>query len=200
MWIVAKLAKHPFAALMDVAVPAALVTLAGLRFAEAATLNGVGAYMDNEALCWFPLAVQNTYGEYVLPVFFWEGLTALILAIVLIARPKIRVGDVALSGAMLLGLTQVFWESLRADDFLRFGFVRVNQLWGLLLAFCAIGVWLARAAKPFRQVLATAGVCVLCTGLMTGVMFGLDKRPSPMKFCTGCCYARWPRLARLGCA
>ena len=35
----------------------------------------------------------------------------------------------ALTGMLLFALTQVFWESMRRDGFLRFGFVRVNQMW-----------------------------------------------------------------------
>ena len=178
-WVAASLTKRPFAALMDLALPCAMVALAGLRWAEAFTLNGVGAYMDNEAFWWFPMAVQNTYGEFVLPVFFWEGLTALVIAVVVLARRFPRPGDRALTGALLLGLTQVFWESLRADDYLRFGFVRMNQLWGVAIAVFVIALWLSRRAKPRRHAVATVAAVALCVVGMVGIMFGLDKLPIP---------------------
>jgi hypothetical protein len=76
---------------------------------------------------------------------------------------------------LLFGLTQILLESLRADDFLRFGFVRVNQLLGVGLALFAIAVWLSRA-KPPRAL--TASVClaaIALTGLMVWVEFALDK-------------------------
>ncbi len=160
----------------DLAVPAALLALAGIRLAEVFTTEGIGSYVDNVALQWFPLAVQDTYGDWVMPIFFWEAVTALILCGgLLVYRRRARRGDAALTGMLLFGLMQILLESLRNDDFLRFGFVRVNQLLGLGLVLFAIAVWLSRA-RPTRTL--TAGVClavVASTGLMVWVEFALDK-------------------------
>ena len=61
-----------------------------------------------------------------------------------------------------------------------------------------MGVWLARAGKPIRQVLAAVGVMVLCTGLMTGVMFGLDKLPIPNEVLYGVLFCTLVALGVLG--
>lgn len=182
VWVYARIARGSFWEHLDWIAPAALLTLAGLRLAESSTLNGVGVYVDSVAFSRFPFAVANVYGEYVVPVFFWEALTALGIGIALAlryARAKGKPGDTALTGMLLLGLSQIFWESLREDDFLRFGFVRVNQLWGVLLVVVVIGVWLTRAGKKPRQFAGTVLLSLTCIGLLIVVEFGLDKLPIP---------------------
>jgi len=182
VWLYARTTKGSFAESLDWVAPAALFTLVGLRMAESSTLNGVGIYIDNEMFSRFPFAVPDVYGEFVLPVFFWEAVTALVIGVVLtirLKRAKGKHGDVALTGMLLVGLTQVFWESLREDDFLRFGFVRVNQLWGVLLAVVAIGIWLSKAGKKPWQVVSIVLLMLTCIGLLIVIEFGLDKLPIP---------------------
>jgi prolipoprotein diacylglyceryltransferase len=174
----ARVSGRTFADVMDVAAPPALLLLAGLRLAERFTLDGVGLYVDDEALWRFPFAVQNAYGEYVMPVFAYEAAAALLLCaglLVWMRRAGRRRGDAAFTAMLLTGLTQVFLESLRADDFLRFGFVRVNQLWGVLLAGVALTVWLVRLRPSRARAFATVAAFTLCVGLLIAVEFGLDK-------------------------
>lgn len=181
-WLCARVTRGSFVENLDWAAPAALLTLTGLRLAECCTLNGVGVYIESEAFSHFPFAVLNGYGESVMPVFFWEAITALVIGAVLtvrFVRAKGKPGDVTLTGMLLVGLSQIFWESLREDDFLRFGFVRVNQLWGVLLAVVVIGVWLARAGKKPWQVAGTILLMLTCIGLLIVIEFGLDKLPIP---------------------
>ncbi len=163
---------------MDSVVPAVLLTLAGARLAEYFTLEGIGSYIETEVLQWFPLAVWDTYGDAVFAVFIWEALAALLLCGGLLhwsKKAEHTRGDVALTGMLLFGLTQIVLESLRQDNYLRFGFVRVNQLLGIVLVLFAIVVWLVRL-KPTRilRVSIYTGA-VLCTALLVLVEFGLDK-------------------------
>ena len=177
-WLVARLGRRPMAEVLDMAAPAALLVLACERLAECFTLDGVGLYVDNEALWHFPFAVLNPYGEYVMPVFFYEALTAFLIMgwlLYFLRKHKRAVGDVALTAMLLLGLTQIFWESLRVDDYLRFGFVRVNQLWGALLAGIALGVWLKRSHPSRIHAVVVSAAFLVCIGVMVGVEFGQDK-------------------------
>lgn len=163
---------------MDAIVPAALLTLSIARLAEFFTLEGIGGYIETDTLQWFPLAVWDTYGDAVIAVFIWEALVALLLCggLLLWRKKAVRTrGDVALTGMLLFGLTQIVLESLRQDNYLRFGFVRVNQLLGIVLALFAIAMWLIRL-KPTRilRVRIYAGA-VICTAILVLVEFGLDK-------------------------
>ncbi len=167
---------------LDIAAPPALLALAGVRLAERFTLDGVGLFVENESLCRFPFAVQNPYGEYVVPVFFWEAAAALLLCVGLLLwmrRTGRQRGDAALTAMLLLGLSQILLESLRADDFLRFGFVRVNQLWGAVLAGIPLFVWLVRYRPTRARAAFTGTVFALCLGVWVAVEFGLDKSTLP---------------------
>lgn len=173
---------------LDIVAPPALLVLVGARLAEGFTLDGVGLYVDSEALWRFPFAVPNPYGEYVLPVFAYEALAALLICVgvLLWMRRAGRLrGDAALTAMLLLGLTQIFLESLRADDFLRFGFVRVNQLWGLLLAGVALVIWLKRFSPTRARAVATAATFAVCAGVLVAVEFGLDKSTIPNEILYG---------------
>lgn len=133
---------------MGAAMPPLLLAAALGRFAECLTTEGIGEYMDNPFWQFFPFAVPDLYGDLRFPVFVWEGLTALVLC-ALVWRCLRRRRTAALTGMLLFALTQVFWESLRRDGFLRFGFVRVNQLWCAVMLAAVTAVWLLRA-RPSR--------------------------------------------------
>ena len=147
------------------------------RFAECLTTEGIGEYVDNPFWQFFPFAVPDLYGDLRFPVFVWEGLTALVLC-ALVWRCLRRPQDAALTGMLLFALTQVFWESLRRDGFLRFGFVRVNQLWCAVMLAAVTAVWLLRA-RPSR-VAAAGSVLGLAAGIgaLVALEFAFDKSPS----------------------
>lgn len=181
-WLFARISGQCTAKVLDLAAPAALLVLACIRLAEAFTLDGVGLYVENEALWHFPFAVANPYGEYVLPVFFYEAVVAALLCLVALRSlrsGRLQTGDVARTATLLLGLTQILLESLRADDYLRFGFVRVNQLWGALLAGYVLAVWLRRFQTTRARRGITVTVYLLCIGVMIAVEFGRDKSTIP---------------------
>ena len=110
--------KKPACALMDLAAPgAALAILAG-RVGEAFTSQGLGAYVDSEALQRFPFAVENLWGDWQLPVFAYEAaaaLATLIVCLCLLRGGKRRSGRVAEVFLALISLCQIMLESLRAD-------------------------------------------------------------------------------------
>ena len=161
---------------LGVAMPAQLLAAALGRFAECLTTEGIGDYVDNPFWQFFPFAVPDVYGDLRFPVFVWEGLTALVICAVAwrcLRRPQ----DAALTGMLLFALTQVFWESLRRDGFLRFGFVRVNQLWCAVILAAVTALWLLRA-RPSRAVVAGSALGLAAgIGALVALEFAFDKSP-----------------------
>lgn len=113
-------------------------------------LQGVGEYVENEALCFFPLAVKNEWDEWFFAVFMLAGLAALAVCIAGCARkpgPRDFVRTV-----FYLALPQILCESLRAQG-MRWGFVRVEQV------YCAVicVTLLARGCRLYGRGLPPVG-------------------------------------------
>lgn len=174
-WLTAKQAKLPMRDVLNAAAAALLLFLACERFAERLTTEGVGGFVEAEGLQGFPFAVQDEYGDHRFAVFFWEGLTALGLAAALHISRRAEDRDVFQQGMLLFGATQLFWESLRQDNFLRFGFVRVNQLFAIALVLAAVLLWLKRAGLKRGVNAAVAAGYLAGVGVLVAIEFGLDK-------------------------
>ena len=169
---------------LDCAAPGAAVLIAGARFAECFTAQGVGDPVEVEALQHFPFAVMNHYEEWVLPVFLLEGLAALATGLVVfrfLRRKGEKHGDAALIFLLLYGAAQVLLESLRRDDYLRWGFVRVSQLMSMGLVLFVATVFGARALAKKKVLLVVFGALVLMAGVLgcIAIEFALDKSSIP---------------------
>ena len=184
-WLCAKRMRVRTAVLMDAAAPGAAIALAVARFAEYFTLQGVGQPVDATALQWFPLAMQNRYGEWMMPVFLWEGIAALCIAWAAyraFVHPNRKPLDAALSFLALLGVTQVLLESLRTDDILRLGLVKASQLTAMGCVLAAAAVRAAQALKSGAKgsrVLWLLGGLLVAVGVCITVEFALDKSTVP---------------------
>jgi prolipoprotein diacylglyceryl transferase len=171
---------------LDCIAPGAALVIAGARFAEVLTTQGVGRLVEAESLQFFPFAVQNMYGDWVMPIFFYEGIAALLICFTVykhLGRKSEEAGNTALLFLLLFGASQVLLESMREDDFLRWGFVKVSQLMsmGLVLTVAAIFGLRATAKKKAAPLLAAAGFLVLLSGVGACVFieFALDKSSVP---------------------
>lgn len=174
--LLGRITRRGWLSTLGAAMPALLLAAALGRFAECLTTEGIGDYVDNPFWQFFPFAVPDVYGDLRFPVFVWEGLTALVICAVAwrcLRRPQ----DAALTGMLLFALTQVFWESLRRDGFLRFGFVRVNQLWCAVMLAAVTALWLLRA-RPSRAVIAGSALGLAAgIGALVALEFAFDKSP-----------------------
>ena len=171
--------------LMDAAAPGAALALAFARFGEVFTLQGIGRPVDWAALQWFPLAIRNGYGDWMIPVFLWEGMAALAIAWLAARalRNRQRKPYDALCVFLLgLGITQVLLESLRTDDILRLGMVKASQL-AAMGCVLAVAVYRWIPALQMNHVRLRAGLygagVLIGVAVCVGIEFGLDKSTIP---------------------
>lgn len=175
-WLYARGKKLNFARLLDAAVPAILLVIAIARGAEAFTSQGLGDILDSEALCFFPLGVGDEWGDFYIPVFFWEVLAALcILIYALLRQKKGQLDGTALTALLFLCASQVFLESLREDDSIRFGFVRFNQLVSVAGLLGILLLWAHQKKTPRPVLTKRLIVFFVLVVLMIGIEFALDK-------------------------
>lgn len=177
--------KH-FARTADLAAPGAMLMVAVARAAEYFTGEGLGEYLEGEAVCRFPLGVctyaDEYWAEWRVPVFFWESVVAILLMVLAIALLRKggkarRDGHVAAVTLTLMSTSQILLESLRQDELIKFGFVRFNQLAAavMLLAVMVIRMMEYRSTKRWQIVRCI--LFVLGVGGVVAVEFGLDKSP-----------------------
>ena len=177
----AKLTKASFARLADAVAPAAALLIAIARSAECMTACGVGWSVEGEGLCFFPVAVMNEWQEWKYAVFVWEAAVALGLFIFLLIRQR-KGRPAAMPFVLVYAATQLLMESLRKDDVMCFGFVKVSMLISaILLALVSIR-WLARGVKGAKLGLA---LLVLGLGAIIALEFALDKSSVPNEIVYG---------------
>lgn len=127
--------------------PSAAWMIAAARVAEGFLGQGYGEYWyGGPFLRRFPFMVYDPYyEEWAWALFMLEALVALALFWLLLKRKATWQGDGAL---MLLGLyasAQIVLESLRRDEFLRWGFVRVEEVASAAVVLAVLVCYCLRA-------------------------------------------------------
>jgi phosphatidylglycerol:prolipoprotein diacylglycerol transferase len=175
----ARVSKISVAALLDVAASGAALFLAVARLAEYFTTQGLGQYIEAETWQRFPFAVPDSYGYWAMPVFLYEAFAALVIMFVCAATlRRARPGRAAVLFLALLSLTQILLDSWRMDEFIRFGFVHLNQVAGAALLAVLLIRGVALAVKQHGRSAWQSVRCVLfalCLGTLIWVEFALDK-------------------------
>ena len=132
-YLSAKLSGEQYNKVLDAVTPGALLALLLSRFSEYYITSGQGKYIEKDILRFFPLAVENEWGEWYYAVFMLEAFFALIILIDAVKNRERSHGYLWQKALLFLFCSQILCESLRAET-LRWGFVRVYQL------FCAFGI------------------------------------------------------------
>lgn len=132
--------------------PSGAWMIAVARVGEGFLGQGYGEYWIGESFfCRFPFMVYDPYYEaWGWALFVLEALVALALFVFLLKKKKTWPGDSAL---LLLGLyasAQIVLESLRRDEFLRWGFVRVEEVASAVLVLAALLCYSFKAPKGKR--------------------------------------------------
>lgn len=192
--LAARLSHSSLPRLADVlAAPAALM-IAIMRLAEGPLAQGFGwplvdwfdaemgmSIFHPEEYDWlqrFPFAMLDSYEEWVWAVYVFEAVVALAIAAVLVMTTVRRPGWKALLFLLLYAATQVLCESMRNDELLKWGFVRVNQL---VCAVVAAGVLLVcclrlRTRNAKRQIIASWCGLIASMGVVIAAEFMLEKK------------------------
>ena len=156
-----------FAERMDrLAVPG-MLSVAVCRLGEGFAKEGLGNWVENEALWHLPFAIQNSYGEYQWALFLEEAITALAISALLLMKKPGKAGERALSTLLLYACCQIVLESLRVDSVLKIGFVRVSQV----LSAAAILLVLVVRRRCDRKAM---GVRILLFALLLGCIGGIE--------------------------
>ena len=169
-------ARHDGVSVVDtldeLAAPGMLAVLI-CRLAEGTTTEGVGAWVENEALMFFPLCVQNEYGEWQLALFLLEALIAAVILVILL-RGRFARGEQIMTALLLYACFQVICESMRADSCLRIGFVRVSQVISAVVILAVTVIRSLRYAGRKETALRAAVFCA-CAAAVGGMEWALDK-------------------------
>jgi prolipoprotein diacylglyceryltransferase len=173
--------------------PSAAWMIAAARIGEGFLGQGYGEYWEGEAFFFhrFPFMVYDPYYEaWGWALFVLEALIALALFAFLLKKRAAWQGDGAL---LLLGLyasAQIVLESLRRDEFLRWGFVRVEQVTSAIAVFAVLVCYCLKAGRGrglFKALcFASYGVLIVFCLLLE---FALEGRvPFLMFLDTSACY------------
>ena len=117
--------------LMDAYAPSAALMIAFARVAEGFSGQGYGEYWYGESdfFCRFPFMAYDPYYEsWAWSLFMAGAVIAAALFVVLLKRKPAFAGDHMLTLLGMYASAQVVLESLRRDEFLRWGFIRSEEL------------------------------------------------------------------------
>ncbi len=131
--------------LMDCYAPSGAIMLAASALGKGFLGQGYGEYLWEESFFWrFPFMMYDAdYEGWAWALFMLEMLIALILLVVILRKKPLWHGDSAMLLAGLFFSARIVLESLRRDEFLHWGFVRVEELFGalwvlaVLIGYCA---------------------------------------------------------------
>lgn len=178
----ARITRQSVSILMDKIAPCGALVIFLCRLAEYTNGEGIGRLVENEALCRFPIALQNVYEEWYYAIFLLEALAALTILIALLCARIRRPGDGARLFLLLYSACQIVLESMRRDNYLCWLFVRVSQLTAVLvLFFLAVYGVLRRSRTPKARRMPGGMLAlwcclfVLCTGVCILLEFAIDK-------------------------
>ncbi len=179
--------KRGFAKLADAFAPSGALMIAAARIAEGFAGQGYGEYVEAEsALCRFPLMMYDAEMElWAWAIVSLEAVLALALMVALLVKRPTRPGDGALLLVGLYAAAQIVLESLRRDDFLRWGFVRCAELISAIALAAVLLCYCVRAPKGrlvskalcWSLYAGMIGLCLLLEFAVDGKVsfFGLDE-------------------------
>jgi len=158
-YLTARICGVTFGKLLDAATLPLGLFLAACRAAERFTELGVGkrveeGFLTGNAPWLFLTEVSGVAKEYRLAVYGYEAITGVLICLLMFRfaravrkKNSIRSGDLSLLFFSLYGASQVFWESMRDDGHMLMIFLRVAQVFALLMPLVAAGIFSARYAR-----------------------------------------------------
>ena len=129
-------------------------------------------------ICWYFLPFQNEDGQML--VWAYEAIVAAVaLVIVLVQGRRQKIAGRTLeTGLTIISVMQVLLDSWRADELIRFGFVRLNMLMAALTLAVLLASRLTRCIRRdgLKRISITRIVMLMLgAGVCIAVEFALDK-------------------------
>ena len=201
-WLTAKITGQNFARLLDALSVPALVTYGLGRIADLIAGQGYGWPIDD----WFsvdafdpeeytgmslfhledasffeglPFSVEDAYyGNYRWAVALFIGVAALVFAFVLWRMRTRRDGSRAIMTTAVLCALTVLMESMRQDDLMRWGVVRVSQILSAVVLAALLVICQLRMQRPVKKsVIVVEWISLLLSmGLVMVAEFMLEKK------------------------
>lgn len=185
--LTARMASSSAVKLLDLIAPFGALCIAFIRLSEGLSGANFGDYLEEGTFfARFPFAVYDAeYESWAEAVFMGGILAALALCVLLLKTKSRRPGDRALLMAGLYASAQVVLESMRFDDFLRWGFIRSSQLVSAALVAFVLACY-DRWAKGANRA-GRIGVWVdyaVCVALCLVLEFAVDGKIGFLTFLT----------------
>ncbi len=151
---------------------------------------GIGPYLMDESLCFFPLGISFSYGddwmEWYLAVFMLEGIALLAVAA---ASGLLMKEHRFIRSVFWMCLPQILLENLRLGSFMWFFCIRVEQLACMLAMFIILIFYGIRSKGQPRRFLA-AGISLICAGLFIVCEFAMEGKIWALRYLNQeACYA-----------
>ena len=162
--------------LLDALAPAALLALAVARVGEHFSDFGWGQTFESARWQFFPVAVQDMYGQWHIAVYMLEALLALLVCACAMRVARGMPGDRFLTALLWWAAAQIFCESLRAET-IRWGFVRVQQLQCAVFILCVLIAFMVKAKRrgEKKRILPAVAAYVLGIGMVVLMEYAIDK-------------------------
>lgn len=165
---------------LDMLMPALFLFVAIARLGEGYTTLGISRPLITGVLDNTFLAFRDEYDAYLRTYYLESAMGFLLCGFSLrdLLKQDGRRGDVALTGALLFGLSQNLFESLRYDGHLRYSFVGLQQVLSVTLFTLALVIFAVRLLKQNKaRGLAIVSLCALPIVLaaILGIEFMIDR-------------------------
>lgn len=165
---------------LDMLTPALFAFVAIARLGEGYTSLGISRPLITGVLDNTFLAFRDEYDAYLRTYYLESTMGFLLCGFSLrdLLKQDGRRGDVALTGALLFGLSQNLFESLRYDGHLRYSFVGLQQVLSVALFTLALVIFAVRLLKQNKaRGLAIVSLCALPIVLaaILGIEFMIDR-------------------------
>ena len=166
---------------LDVLAPGACAALICCRLGEYFTLQGFGSPVEDESLQFFPVsfcvADYGYYQDWCYAVWAWEAIAALILLAALLVRSgKAAPGHQTILFVTGLGTSQILFEQMRRDDFVRLNpFVRLSQIVALISLVAVLAALFIRRRPGWKKILISSAELVAASLAIVCAEFVFDK-------------------------
>ena len=177
--IVARLSRRRILVLLDALAPTGALMIAFTRLAQGLSGEGYGDYLEEGSpFARFPFAVYDSYYEaWAWALYLLAALAAALLFVWLLTQKSRFGGDRTLLMLGLYAAMQIVLESMRRDNYLRWGFVRSSQvISAVLVLFVLLSYFKVSHGRPIRRKVASGAMYLAMVGICILLEFAVEQR------------------------